>query len=582
MANFSKRFITQLSVKAKIGIVVSLLVVAISYLIAAAVLQHISSIRGHERELSGLQLIWPVYELITPIQQVRGNTNRYLNGDESVLPDIRNAQRNVDEKLSALFSLANSSDIKSNVDIINEVNIVRVQWENLKSTEFVGTPDEVFQRYTDAIQNLRQLLTSLSDKSGLSFDSEATSAYLINLSTNFALQQQELIGITRGKGSGILAKLESGEEVSNKQLNSLTKVAAGIGMSEVSYQLKQVFLADQRMDQALRSYATEAQSSIQLFSREMLSFLSSGQTELSSDQIWDDGTEAISRVRALVAESLPWVKTIIEERIERQYNQFYWLLLTSSIAVIVALSFAVWILGDLKTKYEEERELAIRLTQIKQALDNVKTSVMMADNDHNIVYVNNAASHLFKRRAQILADEIENFEAKALVGSSLTMFKTSTFLQKLALNEMTHSHVEELELGNLNFIITVVPVLNEAKERIGTVVEWQDKTNQKVSEREIKAMIDQAKGGQLTSRIRTEEKEGFFLYVADGLNELMDVLHNALSETVNVFDALSHGKLDVEIEGEYEAHSPNCNQTPMIRSENSIRSLSICASRLPV
>ncbi|MDD1795458.1 methyl-accepting chemotaxis protein [Enterovibrio sp. ZSDZ42] len=552
MVKSGASFIARLSVKSKIGIVVTLLILTISYLMLSAVQQHLSVIRNHEKELQGLQLVWPIYELITPIQQVRGNTNRYLNGEEEVLPAIRLAQRSVDEKIAFLFSLANDASIKSQFDVTNEVNLIRLQWETLKNNELVGTPDEVFQRYTDAVQNLRQLLTSLSDKSGLSFDSEATSAYLIDLSTNFALQQQEIIGITRGKGSGMLAKIESGDTVTNAQLNNLTKVAAGIGMSEVAYQLKQAFLADPRMDQALRGYSSDAQVSIEQFSKEMLAFLSSGETPLTSKVVWSSGTDAIEKIRILVYESLPWIRTIVEERIAREYNQFYWLLFTSSLAVFIALSFAVWILADLKSKYEEEKRQSSRLTQIKQALDNVKTSVIMANTEHDIVYINDAASLLFNGRESGIRECIHDFRSDKVMGSALETFAPFSAFRTNILNDMTHSHTEDVELGNLHFTITVIPVFDKDKSRIGTVIEWQDRTNERMSERDIKTIINQAKNGELSSRIEESDKDGFFLYVAQGLNELMDVLHSALSETVNMFDALSHGRLEGEISGDYQ------------------------------
>lgn len=551
MANIKSLIFARMSVSAKIGVVVALLILAIAYLMATSIQSSLSSIRSHERELHGLTLVWPIYEIITPIQQVRGITNRYLNGDESILPKIREAQREVDSKIARLFELANSEPLKSQVDITDDINLFRLQWETLKSTEFSGAPADVFQRYTDAVKQLRQLLTTVSDRSGLSFDSEANSAYLINLVTNFALHQQELIGITRGKGSGMLAKIESGQGVSFQQKNSLTKVAAGIGMSEVAYQLKQVFIADPRIDRDLRAYADNAHQSITLFSDEMLAFLANEESAMTSEKAWNDGTNAIAEIRALVSQSLPWIKDIIETRIGQQYSQFYWLLVTSSLSVLIALSFAAWILNDLKSKYEDERRVASRLTQIKQALDSVKTSVVMTNRHHKISYLNDAAQSLFKQREKALREVNDDFDVENILHNDLSVFADLPFLKAPFLDDLKTPITEDIEVGILCFNITVIPVFNDDKERIGTVTEWLDTTSERHSEREIKEIIDRAKAGDLASRIDTQGKEGFFLYVTDGLNQLMDVINTSLQETVRVFDALSHGKLDIEMSGEY-------------------------------
>lgn len=551
MKNLNTLFFSRLSAGSKIGIVVALLVLAISYLMYSTIRQNLASIGRDEGELQGLKLVWPVYEIITPIQQVRGNTNRYLNGDDSVLPKIREGQRTVDAKISALVSLASNEDIRLRVDVVEELNRFRLHWENLKDKEFSGKPDEVFARYTDAVQQLRQILTTIADKSGLSFDSQATSAYLINLATNFALHQQELIGITRGKGSGMLAKEESGETVSFQQKNSLTKVAAGLGMSEVYYQLKQVFVADPNIDNALRNYATNAHDAINDFSNRMLDYLSGEGKSITSTESWEGGTHAIAEIRTLVSQSLPWIETTIQERIDAQYNQFYWLLLTSSVAVIIALSFAGWILSDLRSKYEEERRIAIRLTQIKQALDSVKTSVVMVDKHHTVTYLNDAANILFKLRENEIQCVNPDFRAKRLTKDKISAIANIPYLQPQFLDDLTHAMTEDVQIGALYFNLTVIPVFNDENERIGTVTEWLDTTSERMSERQIKDIIDRAQNGDLNSRIDTYDKEGFFLYVAEGLNQMMDIIGNSLEETVRVFDALSDGKLDAEIEGMY-------------------------------
>ncbi len=58
--------------------------------------------------------------------------------------------------------------------------------------------------------------------------------------------------------------------------------------------------------------------------------------------------------------------------------------------------------------------------------------------------------------------------------------------------------------------IVANPVTNDAGERLGTAVEWAECTAEVAVEAEVAAIVSAAQGGDLSQRIETTDKVGFF------------------------------------------------------------------------
>ena len=140
--------------------------------------------------------------------------------------------------------------------------------------------------------------------------------------------------------------------------------------------------------------------------------------------------------------------------------------------------------GKLRTQIETERSFAAENSRIRQALDKVSTSVVLADASYKIIYVNETAQAMFARTQHEIRKTLPNFDARAAAGlehghavdrSGTTCAGRST----TSLGSDTH----ERTLGACTFRTVANPVLNDRGERIGTVVEWTDRT-QEVARRE--------------------------------------------------------------------------------------------------
>ncbi len=207
---------------------------------------------------------------------------------------------------------------------------------------------------------------------------------------------------------------------------------------------------------------------------------------------------------------------------------------------------------NLRISMEEAESRTNAATRIKQALDNVSGNVLVADREHKIIYMNDAMRRMFTDAGDDFREDLPDFDVDSLIGSCMDVFHKDSSRQRSVVDGLTGVHTSEFELGGRVMKIVVSPVLNEKHERLGTVVEWTDRTQEVATEKEVGDAVTGASSGHLDRRIDLEGKTGFFARLGEDVNKLLDINEQVIADTVRVFGALSHGDLTEQIDREYE------------------------------
>jgi len=198
-----------------------------------------------------------------------------------------------------------------------------------------------------------------------------------------------------------------------------------------------------------------------------------------------------------------------------------------------------------------DKQQSADTNRIKQALDVCKANVMMADTDYNIIYLNDSLNEMLSNNERTLQKALSSFSMKTLLGINIDVFHKNPTYQRGLLDKLTSTYETNIEISGLTFKLIATPVFDNG-ERAGTVVEWTDRTAEVAIEHEIDTIISAAANGDLSNRVVTEGKDGFFLNLSNGLNQLVDIADNVISDVVNMFDGLSKGDLTRQITGEYQ------------------------------
>ena len=91
-------------------------------------------------------------------------------------------------------------------------------------------------------------------------------------------------------------------------------------------------------------------------------------------------------------------------------------------------------------------------------------------------------------------------------------------------------------------------MFNDANERLGSAVQWTDRTEEHRAEQEVSQLVQAAAAGDFSKRVEEAGKEGFFLRLAKDLNSLVDTADRGLRDVSRMLGALapvSYTHLDV-------------------------------------
>ncbi len=200
----------------------------------------------------------------------------------------------------------------------------------------------------------------------------------------------------------------------------------------------------------------------------------------------------------------------------------------------------------------DAREKAVEGDRIKTALDNVSAKVMVADADLNIIYINDTISKMFANAEQDIRKDLPNFNAATLLGTNIDVFHKNPAHQRGLLETLTSTYQADLKIGGRSMQVIANPVINADGRKIGTVAEWTDRTVEVAIEEEMTTLVTDAQSGNLSTRLSTEGKDGFFRQLADNLNNMLDVLEATFSDISNVMSTLRDGDLTHTIDRDYE------------------------------
>lgn len=199
----------------------------------------------------------------------------------------------------------------------------------------------------------------------------------------------------------------------------------------------------------------------------------------------------------------------------------------------------------------EERRIAAENERIKVALDNVSSNVMLANPEREIIYMNKSVERLFNEAESDIRKDLPNFNASTLLGSNIDSFHKKPGHQMRLLDQLSSTYQSELKVGGRIMRIIANPVIDADGVRLGTAVEWADRTQEVAIENEIDKLVEVASAGDLQHRLEVQDKKGFFLQLSTGFNSLLDQLTSVFNDIGDVMSHMAKGDLTHSITKSY-------------------------------
>ncbi len=221
---------------------------------------------------------------------------------------------------------------------------------------------------------------------------------------------------------------------------------------------------------------------------------------------------------------------------------------------------------QLKKQIERDQRQSRENGRIRQALDNAKANVMVLAADARIVYLNDSLINTFRQRQSQIRKAFPSFSAEGLRGQSAQALPPVAFLDAARLAGLAGPQTREERIGEAVFQLTATPVVDEAGQRSGTVIEWVDRTDEIAMEEAIQQVVDSARNGNLGARLENVgDSDGFFGRLAASFNDLIEINERVIADVGRVLSGLAKGNLNERITNEYAGSfgelKSNVNQT---------------------
>ncbi|WP_310384489.1 methyl-accepting chemotaxis protein [Roseateles sp.] len=204
---------------------------------------------------------------------------------------------------------------------------------------------------------------------------------------------------------------------------------------------------------------------------------------------------------------------------------------------------------------DREQALAAETARIKQALDICSTNVMIADPDGNVIYNNVSAAQMMQRNEAELRKALPAFDARRIVGSNFDQFHRNPAHQRNLLGHLKQEYKTEIKVSSLTFSLIANPINDSKGVRLGTVVEWKDRTAEVAAEVEVGLMVDGANGGDFANRIDLDGKEPFFKMLGEKFNSLVETVSTTIRDVRTAADQLGGASDQVSQTSQSLSHS---------------------------
>ena len=193
------------------------------------------------------------------------------------------------------------------------------------------------------------------------------------------------------------------------------------------------------------------------------------------------------------------------------------------------------------------RQEAVLNAAFRGALNQLDANVMVANKDLEIIFVNPAAERMLGRAQEAFRRELPGFNAANVLGASLDIMTRDPAALRGEIERLTDIATRQEVIGGRSMKAIMSPMKDATGRRLGTVLEWFDRTQEVATETELQQVIEDVTAGNLENRISLEGKRDFFLKLSTGINELVDTIGMVAGEVRVLVAAANQGDLTKRI-----------------------------------
>ncbi|MCM5550775.1 methyl-accepting chemotaxis protein, partial [Xanthomonas hortorum pv. pelargonii] len=212
--------------------------------------------------------------------------------------------------------------------------------------------------------------------------------------------------------------------------------------------------------------------------------------------------------------------------------------------------------SDLRQRIERDAQIANENLRIRTALEHSEMEVLLADEQHNAVFITEALHTSLKcGEAAFHAKGQQGFSADAVVGKPLDYVFGADADGKARSQRLQHLQSTTLErytFGPVTLDLTMTPLYAADGHRSGSMLLWRNVSAEVSTQQEVAAVVQSALMGDFGQRLALDDKHGFYLEFGRQLNGLLDTTSQGLERISSLLSALAEGDLSVRMDGDFQ------------------------------
>ena len=314
---------------AKMALIALLVSLPLAILTARNLMDTQAQVQFTARELRGAKVVSSLIDVTVQLQIHRGQTNMAMSGNATAEQALQATRAKLGEALAKASAVVSAEPTWA---VHDAWPAVRTAAQALASGQREGDRAAVFAQHTAQVTALRGLVARVGEDSGLLFDPEAASFFLMDLVVERMLPYAEVAALLRGQGAGLIARGQASPAEMASLYGGIT------ALEDAGRMLESRVAALSRAGEPMPASFKPMTERTRAFAQAVRSAFASGQPSGDAPAYFQAGTDAIAAMVTFTGEASQRLGVLLaarENTLIRQRN----LALGSALVGLLALLY---------------------------------------------------------------------------------------------------------------------------------------------------------------------------------------------------------------------------------------------------